>query len=126
MSTKRRILVADNHPDALLLLQDRLAHDYEVLTATDGEQALALARQERPDLLLLDVVMPKPDGIEVCRTLKSDRSLPFVPIVLVTARTETSDIVAGLEAGADEYLTKPIDPDALVARVRSMLRIKTL
>ena len=79
-----------------------------------------------PDLILLDVMMPKIDGIEVCRRLKADTSLPFMPIILVTAKADTKDVVAGLEAGADEYLTKPVDQAALVARVRSILRIKEL
>ncbi|OGL20157.1 MAG: guanylate cyclase [Candidatus Rokubacteria bacterium RIFCSPLOWO2_12_FULL_69_21] len=101
-------------------------HGYEIITATDGEEALATAREKHPDLILLDVMMPRLDGLEVCRRLKADPSLPFMPIVLVTARADSKDVVAGLEAGGDEYLTKPVDQDALVARVRSMLRIKDL
>jgi adenylate cyclase len=109
------------------ILHTRLAvHGYDILTATDGEEALAMARAQQPDLILLDIMMPKMDGIEVCRLLKSDGTLPFMPIVMVTAKADTKDIVAGLEAGADEYLTKPIDQAALVARVKSMLRIKAL
>jgi adenylate cyclase len=109
------------------ILQTRLAvHGYEILTATDGEEALAMARAQQPDLILLDIMMPKMDGIEVCRLLKSDGALPFIPIIMVTAKADTKDIVAGLEAGADEYLTKPVDQAALVARVKSMLRIKAL
>ena len=77
-------------------------------------------------MILLDVMMPKIDGIEVCRQLKSDADLPFIPIVLVTAKADSKDVVAGLEAGADEYLTKPVDQAALVARVKSMLRVKEL
>lgn len=77
-------------------------------------------------MILLDVMMPKIDGIEVCRRLKGDASLPFMPIILVTAKADSKDVVAGLDAGADEYLTKPIDQPALVARVRSVLRIKAL
>src|SRR5207247_5411452 len=87
---------------------------------------LELARQQQPDLILLDVMMPKLDGLEVCRRLKADASLPFMPIILVTARADSRDVVAGLEAGGDEYLTKPVDQAALVARVKSMLRIKNL
>jgi CheY-like chemotaxis protein len=79
----------------------------------------AAARERQPDLILLDVMMPKVDGIEVCRRLKADADLPFMAIVLVTARADAKDIVAGLEAGADDYLTKPVDQTALVARVRS-------
>src|SRR3990172_9823382 len=92
----------------------------------DGEEALAVARAEQPDLILLDVMMPKVNGLDVCRRLKADASLPFMPVILVTARGDTQDIVAGLEAGADEYLTKPVDQTALLARVKAALRIKSL
>lgn len=127
MRTPPRILIVDDNPENLDILQTRLArHGYEILTARDGEEALATARETRPDLILLDIMMPKLDGIEVCRRLKADRSLPFIPIVMVTARADSKDIVAGLEAGGDEYLTKPVDQAALVARVKSMLRIKGL
>ena len=87
---------------------------------------MAAARQHHPDLILLDVMMPKMDGIEACRQMKADASLPFMPIILVTAKSDSKDVVAGLEAGADEYLTKPLDQSALVARVKSMLRMKEL
>jgi len=109
------------------ILQTRLAvHGYEILTAADGEEALGVARAQLPDLILLDIMMPKMEGLEVCRLLKGDAALPFMPIIMVTAKADTKDIVAGLEAGADEYLTKPVDQAALVARVKSMLRIKAL
>ena len=111
----------------LEILQTRLAlHGYDIVTATDGEAALALAREKQPDLILLDVMMPKLDGFEVCRRLRGDPALPFMPIILVTARADPKDVVAGLEAGGDEYLAKPVDQAALVARVKSMLRIKAL
>jgi class 3 adenylate cyclase/CheY-like chemotaxis protein len=125
--TTPRILVADDNPDNRDIFEARLAaHGYEILTASDGEEALAIAGGQQPDLLLLDVMMPKLDGIEVCRRLKGDACLPFMPIIMVTAKTGSRDVVAGLEAGADEYLTKPVDQAALVARVKSMLRIKAL
>jgi len=111
----------------LEILQMRLgAHGYEILTASDGEEALRLAREHEPDLMLLDVMMPKLDGFEVCRRLRSDPMLPFIPVILVTAKADSKDVVAGLEAGGDEYVTKPIDQAALVARVKSMLRLKAL
>jgi class 3 adenylate cyclase len=117
----------DDTPANVHILQTRLAaNGYEVVTATDGEEALAAVRDAQPDLILLDVMMPKLDGIEVCRRLRADPSLPFIPIILVTAKADPKDIVAGLEAGGDEYLTKPVDQAALVARVKSMLRIKHL
>lgn len=121
------ILVADDNPANLDILQTRLeAHGYRVLAARNGEEALTLAQQEGPDLILLDVMMPKMDGIEVCRRLKGDPAQPFIPIILVTAKSDPKDVVVGLEAGAEEYLHKPVEQTALVARVRSMLRIKDL
>jgi adenylate cyclase len=127
MRVPPRILIADDQPMNVDILQTRLAvHGYEILTAADGEEALGVARAQLPDLILLDIMMPKMDGLEVCRLLKGDAALPFMPIIMVTAKADTKDIVAGLEVGADEYLTKPVDQAALVARVKSMLRIKAL
>jgi len=127
MRTPPRILIADDNLENVDIFQKRLAvHGYEILTASDGEEALAIARAKQPDLILLDVMMPKMDGIEACRHLKADPSLPFIPIIMITAKTGSRDVVAGLEAGADEYLPKPVDHAALVARVKSMLRIKAL
>jgi DNA-binding response OmpR family regulator len=121
------LLIADDNPLNVDILKTRLeANGYHTVTATDGEEALAVARAERPDLILLDVMMPKVDGLEVCRRLKGDASLPFIPVIMVTAKTDSADVVAGLDAGAEEYLAKPVDGMALVARVRSMLRIKAL
>ena len=122
-----RILVVDDNQTNRDILVTRLeAHGYQTLQAADGDEALRAATQHHPDLVLLDVMMPKLDGLEVCRRLKSDGALTFTPVILVTAKATTEDIVAGLDAGADEYLTKPIDQTALVARVRSVLRIKSL
>jgi adenylate cyclase len=122
-----RILIVDDNETNRDILDARLrTHGYELMQAADGEEALAAVRQHLPDLILLDVMMPKIDGIEVCRQLKNDASLPFMPVILVTAKADSKDVVAGLEAGADEYLTKPVDQAALVARVKSMLRIKSL
>ncbi len=127
MRTPPWILIADDSPSNLDILRTRLAaHGYEILTATNGEDALAQAKEKRPDLILLDVMMPKLDGIEVCQRLKADSTLPFMPIIMVTAKSDLKDIVTGLEAGGDDYLTKPVDQAALVARVKSMLRIKRL
>jgi class 3 adenylate cyclase len=127
MRTPPRILVVDDNPANVDILRTRLtAHGYDIVTAADGEQALAAVREHLPDLILLDVMMPKLDGIEVCRRLRADASLPFIPIVLVTAKSDAKDVVAALDAGGDEYLTKPVDHASLVARVKSMLRIKAL
>lgn len=127
MRDRPLLLIADDNPMNVDILQTRLeAQGYEILTAADGEAALMLARAKQPDLLLLDIMMPKMDGLSVCRELKGDASFPFTPIIMVTAKAETRDVIAGLDAGADEYLTKPVDQGALMARVRSMLRIKEL
>ena len=127
MRTPPRILIVDDNPTNVKVLQTRLAAEgYEIVTAADGEEGLAAARQHTPDLILLDVMMPNLDGFEVCRRLRADAAFPFTPIIMVTAMADSKDVVAGLEAGGDEYLTKPVDHAALAARVRSMLRIKRL
>ena len=127
MHTPPRILIVDDNEMNRDILVTRLStQGYELTQAADGEEALAAAKEQLPDLILLDVMMPKIDGIEVCRRLKGDPNLPFMPIILVTAKAASSDVVVGLEAGADEYLTKPVDQMSLVARVKSVLRIKEL
>ncbi len=127
MRDPARILVVDDIPDNVEILRMRLGSlGYEVVVAGDGEQALATARSALPDLILLDIMMPKIDGLEVVRRLKADATLPFIPVILVTAKASQKDVVEGLDAGGDEYLTKPIEHGALVARVRAMLRIKAL
>jgi class 3 adenylate cyclase/CheY-like chemotaxis protein len=127
MHSPPRILIVDDNETNRDILKTRLStNGYDLFEAADGEEALAIVLKRRPDLILLDVMMPKIDGIEVCRRVRADNSLPFIAIILVTARADTKDIVAGLEAGADEYLTKPVDQTALVARVKSALRMKEL
>jgi adenylate cyclase len=121
------ILVVDDVPDNVDILQMRLeAQGYEVVTAADGLAALDTIRELLPDLVLLDVMMPKLDGIETVKRLKADPALPFIPVILVTAKAGDKDVIGGLEAGGDDYLTKPVDHAALSARVRAMLRIKAL
>jgi adenylate cyclase len=121
------ILVVDDNKDNVDILQRRLkSRGYAVATAADGVEGLEKTRELLPDLVLLDVMMPRMDGIEALRRLKSDASLPFIPVILVTARADGRDVVAGLESGGDDYLTKPVDHTALAARVRAMLRIKAL
>ena len=127
MRTPPRILVVDDNLTNLEVLRVRLnAQGYEVITAVDGEDALRRAREIEPDLVLLDIMMPRLDGISVLKELKRDTALAFIPVILVTAKADTRDIVNGLEAGGDDYLAKPFEQAALVASVRSMLRIKEL
>jgi len=126
-SAPDRILVVDDRPSNLKILRMRLAAEgYQVLEATDGPQALDLADSGSPDLVLLDVMMPGMNGFEVCRRLKARHEGEFLPVIMVTARTETETIVKGLESGADEYVTKPFEVLELLARVKSMLRIRRM
>jgi two-component system cell cycle response regulator len=122
-----RILVVDDHEDNIEVLRVRLeSWGYVVDAAENGADALAFVERTPPDLILLDVMMPEIDGIEVARRIKANKGLPFIPIIMQTALDSTEDKVEGLEAGADDYITKPIDFAELKARLRSMLRIKRL
>jgi two-component system cell cycle response regulator len=122
-----RILVVDDIAANVKLLEDRLSAEYfEVVTAADGPTALEFCARSRCDLVLLDVMMPGMDGFEVCRRLKSDPITHHIPVVIITALDHPSDRVRGLEAGADDFLTKPVSDVALFARVRSLARLKML
>ena len=122
--TSRYILAVDDIPDNLLLLQLTLEQEgHQVVLADSGESALKQIKQAPPSLILLDVMMPGMDGYEVTRRIRQDKNIPFIPILLITAREESS-LVEGLDAGADEFVRKPFQIDELQARVRSMLRLK--
>jgi two-component system cell cycle response regulator len=124
---KKKILVVDDHEDNIELLRARLeARGYEVFGASDGQAALDQVEKVIPDLILLDVMMPKMDGMEVVRRLKANKNLPFIPVIMQTALDSTENKVEGLDAGADDYITKPINFAELEARVNSLLRIKKL
>ncbi len=117
------ILIVEDEGDILELLRYNLNREgYRVLEATSGETALDVIRKEAPDLVLLDLMLPKIGGLEVCRRVRSDSSHKSVPIIMLTAKGEEADIVAGLELGADDYMTKPFSPRVLLARVRAVLR----
>jgi two-component system, cell cycle response regulator len=124
----KRILVVDDHPDNVQVLRARLeARGYIVDEAGDGEQALErVYTSPPPDLILLDVMMPKIDGFEVVRRIKNDDTLPFIPVIMQTALDTTESMVQGLDAGADDYIAKPINFSELDARVKSLLRIQSL
>jgi diguanylate cyclase (GGDEF)-like protein len=126
-SKKKRILVVDDHEDNIELLRARLeARGYEIHAASDGQAALDQVERVVPDLILLDVMMPKMDGMEVVRRLKADKNLPFIPVIMQTALDTTANKVEGLDAGADDYITKPINFAELEAKVNALLRIKSL
>jgi two-component system phosphate regulon response regulator PhoB len=120
---KTNILVVEDDEDILELVRYNLSREgYQVTTAMAGEEALKNARSKQFDLVLLDLLLPGLDGLEICRILKSDSKTAHLPIIMVTAKGEEADIVSGLELGADDYVTKPFSPRVLVARVRAVLR----
>jgi len=118
-----RILVVDDEADIRTFLRVTLElSDYEVLEAVDGVDAIEQALAEKPDLIVMDVMMPKLDGIDACRRMRADARTSDIPVIIVTAKTMAGDKVEGLEAGADDYISKPFDPDELLARVQATLR----
>jgi two-component system cell cycle response regulator len=120
-----RVLVVDDVPTNVKLLEAKLTAEYfTVISATSGKEALVAAKENAPDIILLDVMMPEMDGFEVCRRLKADTETAHIPVVMVTALSEVSDRVTGLEAGADDFLTKPVNDVTLFARIGSLARIK--
>ncbi|MCC3304708.1 PleD family two-component system response regulator [Sneathiella sp. HT1-7] len=122
-----RILVVDDVIPNVKILEAKLSVEYyDVVTAYNGPDALEIAQSQLPDLILLDVMMPQMDGFEVCRCLKADQRTAHIPVVMVTALSEAADRVQGLESGADDFLTKPVDDLALFARVKSLLRLKMM
>lgn len=122
-----RVLVVDDIPANVKLLEAKLGAEYfDVVTASNGLEALDKVASEKPDIVLLDVMMPGMDGFEVCRRIKKDPATAHLPVVMVTALDQLSDRVTGLEAGADDFLTKPVNDVALFARVRSLVRLKTM
>jgi len=117
------ILVVDDDKEIVQLVRSYLEHDqFRVLTAYDGEQALHIIRRERPDLIVLDLMLPDRDGFDITRTVRSDANLKRTPIIMLTARVEDVDKLIGLEMGADDYITKPFNPREVVARVKTVLR----
>ena len=118
----KKILVVDDEPFILRLVESRLkANGYEVVTAADGQEGLAKARSEKPDLIVLDIMLPKLDGYRVCRLLKLDDNYKHIPILMFSARVQGEDREKGLEAGANAYMTKPFDPQAFLGQIKSLL-----
>lgn len=123
--SKENILVVDDEEDILELVRFNLLKEgYQVICATTGERAVEIARTELPDLIVLDLMLPGMDGLEVAKFLKNDPETESIPIVMLTAKGEESDVVTGLELGADDYVTKPFSPKILAARVKVVLRRK--
>lgn len=121
--SKKKIVIIEDEPDILEVLSYNLKREgYEVYQATDGTRGLALIRQQLPDLVLLDLMLPGIDGVEVCSSIKKDPQTQSTLIIMVTAKGEESDIVLGLGVGADDYISKPFSPRELVARVKAVLR----
>jgi DNA-binding response OmpR family regulator len=119
----QRILVVDDDPAIVKVVRSYLEQaSYAVLTAADGERALQILRHDRPDLVVLDVMLPNRDGWEITRSIRADAALAATPIILLTARVDDTDKIVGLEMGADDYITKPFNAREVVARVRALLR----
>jgi DNA-binding response OmpR family regulator len=123
MSDLRKILVVDDEIDLVEMLTMRLeSNNYQVISASDGQEGLDKARTEKPDLIILDLMLPKIDGYKVCRMLKFDEKYRQIPVILFTARAQESDIKLGEEVGADAYVTKPFEPDILLGKVAELLK----
>jgi len=122
---KEHILAVDDEEDILEIIRYNLIKEnYYVTCITSGEEALTKAKSEKPDLILLDLMLPEMDGFEICKLLKNDPETSHISIIMITAKGEEADIVAGLELGADDYITKPFSPKVLIARIRTVLRRK--
>lgn len=118
-----KILIVDDEPAILQLLKARLeANGFETITGANGEEALAKAKEEKPNLIVLDVMMPPPNGFQVCRMLKDDESFKHIPIILLTTKATSSDQFWGVEAGADAYVTKPYNSEDLLGKINSLLK----
>ena len=118
-----RILVVDDEPDILELIRYNLTrNNYEMIGVASGEEAFASVRRSPPDLVVLDLMLPGIDGLEVCRRLKNDARTSAIPVIILSAKGEEADVVAGLELGADDYLSKPFSPRVLLARIKAVLR----
>lgn len=121
-----KILIVDDEPMNVELMEEYLTDDYDILTASNGKEAIETVQNHDPDLILLDIMMPEMDGYEVCKILKSQAQTQFTPIVMVTALSDIIERIKGIEAGADDFLTKPVNRLEMTTRVKSLLRVKQL
>ncbi len=118
-----KILIIDDDPDALEISRARLeTQGYKVLAVDDGEKSLEIIRKKRPDVILLDVVMPKVDGLSICRIIKKDEKIKNIPVILLTAKEMIADVDRGFEAGANDYVTKPVDWNKLIDKIKKLTR----
>ena len=119
----KKILIVDDSNTVVMMQRMVLAkHAYEVVTATNGEEAIGIAVRERPDLILMDVVMPKMDGFEACKRIRQETVIGMVPIIMVTTRGEMVNVEKGFESGCNDYVTKPINPTELLTKVRACIQ----
>jgi phosphate regulon transcriptional regulator PhoB len=120
---KETVLIVEDEKDIIRMLEYNLKKEsFRTVSSRNGEDALGLARKERPDLIILDLMLPGMDGLEVCKALKKDRDTSHIPIIMLTAKAQESDKIVGLELGADDYVTKPFSPRELIARIKAVLR----
>lgn len=122
MTAPKRILVVEDEPRVMVMVRKRLElNGYRVITAVDGKEAVEVTQQEHPDLIVLDLMLPKLDGYEVCRVLRHDPACARIPILMLTARTQDEDIRLGMVTGANAYLTKPFDAEVLLSRIAELI-----
>lgn len=120
---KRRVLFVEDEQNLVRLVKDRLEfNNYEVIVAADGQEGLEKARKEKPDIIILDILLPKMDGYRVCRMLKFDENYKQIPIIMLTAKAQKSDEEMGLEVGADAYITKPFKAEVLLSKIEELLK----
>ena len=123
MAHKENILIVEDEKDIVRMLEYNLGKEgFKTASALNGKDAITLAQRERPNLILLDLMLPGIDGLEVCKSLKSNTRTSSIPIIILTAKSQESDIIVGLELGADDYVTKPFSPRELIARIKAVLR----
>ena len=119
----KKILLVDDEPHIIMMLENRMKHvGYEVITACEGQEALTKAKKEKPDLIILDLMLPKLDGYKVCRMLKFDEKYKHIPIIMLSARAQEADKKMGETVGADGYVTKPFEPQVLLGKVKDLLK----
>ena len=124
----QNILIVDDDPNIAMLVQLALSSnpDYATTIINDGNEAIESIQNKHPDVILLDVMMPGISGFEICKRVKSDEATKYIPVILITAKTDTADKIHGMDIGANDYITKPFNPDELLARIKALLRIKDL